>query len=52
MKRLREVCNIVGVDRHVLQRIGTAKGLASKSSSKATKTKVAKTLVNHKIAKH
>lgn len=26
MKRLREVCNIVGVDRHVLQRIGTAKG--------------------------
>jgi DNA-binding transcriptional MerR regulator len=26
MKRLREVCNIIGVDRHVLQRIGTAKG--------------------------
>lgn len=26
MKRLREVCNIVGVDRHVLQRIGSAKG--------------------------
>ena len=26
MKLLREVCNIIGVDRHVLQRIGTAKG--------------------------
>lgn len=25
MKRLREVCDLVGVDRHVLQRIGTSK---------------------------
>ena len=25
MKSLREVCNLVGVDRHVLQRIGTSK---------------------------
>lgn len=34
-------------------KVGAAgRKLASKSSSKSTKTKAAKTLVNHKISKH
>lgn len=34
-------------------KVGAAgRKLASKSSNKSTKTKAAKTLINHKIAKH